>query len=272
MPYKIDIQKNYCSCLGWKFQKKPVYARTCKHLREAGQIIPDTVPPFQKYNPPDIMLYSSDQRQIKNKWLYSEKLNGVRGFWDGKKMLSRNGTVIHLPKRISKQLPTDLKLDGEFWGPTRTFQNIVNATQSQSESKYWRGVYFYIFDCHSKEPYIERYNRIKLLPRVCKQTPILKSNIVRKLNTVIKRGGEGLILRDPAGLYKNRGRTTLVVKVKPIHVGAATYIGNNTFKESSTGIVFKMKSKDTAIFDNVSFQYVGRTRNNKPEYPKRTQL
>ena len=45
----------------------------------------------------------------------SEKLDGVRCFWNGKTMFSRNGNRFECPEWFKKQLPTDIALDGELW-------------------------------------------------------------------------------------------------------------------------------------------------------------
>ena len=48
-------------------------------------------------------------------WLISEKLDGVRCFWDGKQMFSRNGNLFVPPAWFAEILPKDIALDGELW-------------------------------------------------------------------------------------------------------------------------------------------------------------
>lgn len=48
-------------------------------------------------------------------WLMSEKLDGVRCFWNGSTMYSRNGNKFFPPKWFKDALPKDLALDGELW-------------------------------------------------------------------------------------------------------------------------------------------------------------
>ena len=45
----------------------------------------------------------------------SEKLDGVRAFWDGKDFYSRNGNRFHAPAYFKEGLPNHA-LDGELWG------------------------------------------------------------------------------------------------------------------------------------------------------------
>jgi len=48
-------------------------------------------------------------------WLISEKLDGVRCFWNGKEMFTRNGKPFYPPDWFKDLLPSDLALDGELW-------------------------------------------------------------------------------------------------------------------------------------------------------------
>jgi DNA ligase-1 len=48
-------------------------------------------------------------------WYMSEKLDGVRCFWNGKNLYSRNGNVFYPPDWFKDLLPKDLALDGELW-------------------------------------------------------------------------------------------------------------------------------------------------------------
>jgi len=44
----------------------------------------------------------------------SEKLDGVRAYWDGKQFLSRQGNLYHAPAWFTEHLPA-VPLDGELW-------------------------------------------------------------------------------------------------------------------------------------------------------------
>ena len=47
-------------------------------------------------------------------WLMSEKLDGVRCYWNGKTMYSRAGNKFHAPDDFKAKLPK-IELDGELW-------------------------------------------------------------------------------------------------------------------------------------------------------------
>ena len=48
-------------------------------------------------------------------WYMSEKLDGVRCFWNGTTMYTRNGNLFFPPDWFKDMLPKDLALDGELW-------------------------------------------------------------------------------------------------------------------------------------------------------------
>jgi DNA ligase-1 len=47
------------------------------------------------------------------RWV-SEKLDGIRALWDGKKFVTRTGYVIDAPTKFSRHFPKE-HLDGELW-------------------------------------------------------------------------------------------------------------------------------------------------------------
>ena len=48
-------------------------------------------------------------------WYMSEKYDGMRLYWDGLKLITRNGKVVKAPEFITKTLPNTEHLDGELW-------------------------------------------------------------------------------------------------------------------------------------------------------------
>src|SRR4029079_10657667 len=47
-------------------------------------------------------------------WWMSEKLDGVRAYWDGKQFLSRKNNIFYAPDWFTDGLPAH-PLDGELW-------------------------------------------------------------------------------------------------------------------------------------------------------------
>ena len=54
----------------------------------------------------------------------SEKLDGIRAYWDGKELLSKNGNKIYAPTWFLHNLPP-FEIDGELWTKRDDFENIL---------------------------------------------------------------------------------------------------------------------------------------------------
>ena len=101
MVYKVDIAKNYCSCPHWKYQKRNVRLRECKHLlaaREHAGIYTTREASMKMGIPPSFMLISNTVPSHLPPCLsWSRKYDGIRVQWscaDGL-MRTRNGMVLH---------------------------------------------------------------------------------------------------------------------------------------------------------------------------------
>jgi DNA ligase 1 len=120
-----------CSCPGWRFQSLPIERRSCRHLRDirgyaaeearVGVVLSDAKPPKTLVKPPPLLLAESWDGDLDPKgfWM-SEKLDGVRAFWDGKQFLSRLGNRYHAPAWFTEGLPLE-PLDGELWIDRKKF-------------------------------------------------------------------------------------------------------------------------------------------------------
>src|SRR6185436_12194449 len=95
-----------CSCPAWRNQSVAIEKRTCKHLKklrgEAEEIarVGTSTPPTRKSveraeaqakAAPVLLAESWDGLLDPSGWWLSEKLDGVRAYWDGTKLLSRLG-------------------------------------------------------------------------------------------------------------------------------------------------------------------------------------
>ena len=86
----------------------------------------------------------------------SEKLDGVRAYWDGRQFLSRLGNRYHAPDWFTAGLP-DVPLDGELWIGRKKFQRTVSIVRRQDRSEHWKEVRFLVFDAPaSGGPFEER--------------------------------------------------------------------------------------------------------------------
>ena len=81
-----------------------------------------------------------------SEWLMSEKLDGIRCYWDGACMYTRVGNIINAPKEWKEQLPK-IALDGELWSSRDEFQSIVSIVKRKTpDSDNWKKIKFMVFD------------------------------------------------------------------------------------------------------------------------------
>jgi DNA ligase-1 len=86
------------------------------------------------------------ERDDPSDWLMSEKLDGVRCYWNGTSMFTRNGNKIFAPQEWKAKLP-DIALDGELWSSRDNFQSIVSTVRrNEPEAERWKEIKFMIFD------------------------------------------------------------------------------------------------------------------------------
>ena len=155
-------------------------------------------------------------------WLMSEKLDGVRGYWDGKQLLSKNGNRLYPPEAFVRDWPP-FPVEGELWGGRSRFEKTVSIVKKQQPHNGWLQLKFAIFDVpQSDGRFIERMARaIEWLAEhptpyayVIPQAKVRDSDhLQQELKRIESLGGEGLIVRRPDTYYKD-GRTAEILKVK----------------------------------------------------------
>src|SRR4051794_21680955 len=97
-------------------------------------------------------------------WWLSEKFDGVRSFWDGGSMISRNGRRIFCPHWFTENFPTGVTLDGELWIERGELELLNGTLKSNKDDPAWKAVSFMVFDLpSSKEPYEKRIHDLKEL-------------------------------------------------------------------------------------------------------------
>jgi DNA ligase-1 len=225
-----------CTCPAWRNQSQPIERRTCKHLRKLrgdaaeetrlGGAIPVRVKATPeggaKEGPPLLLAERWDRLANLSGWWMSEKLDGVRAYWDGERFLSRLGNVYHAPDWFTKGLP-DVPLDGELWIARKAFQRTVSIVRRQDKTELWREVRYLVFDAPAHGGHFEQRLEFfqEILTRrkppfaaahpheVCKSLDHLRAELAR----VEALGGEGLMLRQPRSKYEI-GRSSTLMKVK----------------------------------------------------------
>jgi len=95
-------------------------------------------------------------------WLISEKLDGVRCFWNGTTMYSRNKNEFYPPEWFTDQLPKDLALDGELWTKREDFQKAVSIVKKKYPHDDWKYITYKVYDAPLVDlPFEQRLEVVK---------------------------------------------------------------------------------------------------------------
>ena len=256
-----------CSCPAWRNQSLPIEKRTCKHLRKylgeeheaarlgsaamsgkaAGKKTSAKGKPAATAGasgdattdstvvPPQLLLAHKWETDMKiDGWWMSEKLDGVRAYWDGSRFLSRQGNELHAPEWFVQKLPT-WPLDGELWHGRKEFQKAVSIVRRQDKSEHWKAIRYVVFDAPGDDgPFEERMARLEKYFQDAKPeyAELLKQekchdaeHLKRELARVEALGGEGLMMRSPGSRYE-AGRSATLLKVKSFQDAEARVIGH----------------------------------------------
>ena len=154
------------------------------------------------------------QQQDPTGWWMSEKYDGVRAYWTGSKMVSRSGREIRLPDSIRELMPS-IALDGELWVRRGMQQDALVLLQSKNELL-WKNASFCVFDVPEvKKPFEERLEVLKNLTsnNFVKVIEFVKcsnkEHLQQFFKSVIEKGGEGVMLREPESMYVAKRSNTL---------------------------------------------------------------
>ncbi len=241
-----------CSCPAWRNQSTAIEKRTCKHLRKLrgdaaeeariGGALPQRpartkagdAEDSEDSGPPLLLAESWDNAADLSDWWMSEKLDGVRAYWDGKQFLSRQGNLYHAPDWFIEGLPA-VPLDGELWIDRKKFQRTVSIVRRQDKSDLWNEVRYLVFDAPAAIGGFE--DRLAFLKDAlskgatafARQHPHERCKNLESLRTELARieslGGEGLMLRQPGSKYV-AGRSATLLKVKTFHDAEAVVTGH----------------------------------------------
>ena len=240
---------------------------------------------------PKLLLLKVYKDQNISGWVMSEKLDGIRAYWNGKELISRSGKIIHAPKWFTKNYPP-FEIDGELWSKRGDFENISSIVRDKTPSQKWHEIKHYIFEVpNAKGGLFERLAKVKPYEgkyiKIIEQIPIKNRKQMQDfLHQVEAKGGEGIVVRDPNATYINR-RTSKALKVKSfldaeckvvkILKGKGKYstkmgsieckLSNGTLFKIGSGFSDKQRSNPPHIGDIVTFKYKEMTKYGKPRFP-----
>lgn len=307
-----------CSCPAWRNLGGPIDTRVCKHIKaniDPACLLPQAVnPPAQvtpavpavrltktgkvstavggvvkKSTAPPVLLAHPWDKSDPTGWWMSEKLDGVRAWWDGEKFISRLGNTYHAPEWFKALLPNTV-LDGELWVGRRQFQKTISVVRKlvPTDSE-WQDITYVLYDAPTHGGVFE--DRIKYLEslfptfshnngagvgQVCVLEQIqVKSaeHMQTMLSSVEALGGEGLVIRQAGSLYES-DRSWTCQKVKTFiddeaevigytdgrgkhkgRVGALVVKWGDKEFEIGTGLTDKDRENPPAIGSIITFRY-----------------
>ncbi len=230
----------------------------------------------------------------------SEKLDGVRGYWDGKQLLTRQGYPITAPQWFIDNLPQQ-PLDGELWIGRGQFDAISALVRSapgdnlELWSQQWRQVKYMLFDLpYSPARFSHRLTQLRNIVNdvdrdwiqlIDQRRLATDTELMVLLEQVVTDGGEGLMLHHEDAIYK-QGRSSDLLKLKLWQDAEARVIGYQPGKgkyagmlgallvEMPTGVRFKLGSGFTdqqrknppEIGSMVTYKYTGVSDNGVPRF------
>jgi len=247
-------------------------------------------------SPPPLTLAKTYQNKVdlKQYWI-SEKLDGVRAYWDGQQLISRQGNPYSAPAWFTKNFP-EKALDGELWLGRQQFQALLSIVKKkQAVDKEWKTVRYFVFDLpHSNKSFNQRLTELEKTIylsnspylKVVKQYRLNdKTALLKELDRAVSIGAEGLMLHKADSHYQ-AGRNNDLLKVKPYYDAEATVIKHiggkgkytgllgSLLVETAEGVQFKIGSGFSdqqrkyppKIGDVITYKYYGKTLKSIPRF------
>ena len=212
-------------------------------------------------SPPSLQLANvyHSEIEVEDYWV-SEKLDGVRAYWDGTRFLSKNGNVYEAPDWFIENLPS-FALDGELWMARNTFDELSGIVRKKSPiDAEWRKVSYQVFDLPgSPATFDVRLSTLNTLfgaesqgrqPSAAAIKPewlvVIKqfkvshhADLMHELDRVTQQGGEGLMLHLGVSLYHGR-RDDDLLKLKQYFDAEAKVLEHYPGKGKYTGLLGAM--------------------------------
>lgn len=257
---------------------------------------------------PELLLLGQwNQNQNIDGWLVSEKLDGIRAYWDGHKLLSRQGHKINAPDWFIKDLPP-FELDGELWMEREKFAETFSIVSQYQPDNRWHKIGYYIFEVPNQaggllerlqvmREYLDKYSLAHV--HIIEQKPIAnRQQVEGLLASISAQGAEGLVIRKADEPYQTgRLKTAFKLKLKQdaecevvgYTSGKGKYINQvgalkcrllaeqiqrlfpdlaiDTVIKIGSGLTDRLRAQPPVIGSRIQFEYSGLTKNGLPRFP-----
>ena len=175
----------------------------------------------------------------------SEKLDGVRAFWDGERLISRGGNAFSAPSWFTAGFPR-VALDGELWTGRGRFEETASIVARSIPHDGWRQVRYMVFDLPAAPDVFDvRLQNLRavvatsqneFLAVVVQEKIADHKSLLNKLDEVTLAGGEGLMLHRGDSRYHG-GRGMDLLKLKRFDDAEGIVIAHNPGKGKFTGMM-----------------------------------
>jgi DNA ligase-1 len=215
-----------------------------------------SLPALSADEPPRLLLAETVRSDTDvTRYLVSEKLDGVRAFWDGRVLVTRGGHVINAPAWFVEHFPARA-LDGELWAGRGQFERTSATVRRQTpDDAEWRQLRYMIFELPQAEgDFRERVRAMQAIVaeaavpwlRAVEQFTVRdRKELDAKLARVVKAGGEGLMLHRADAPYLT-GRHDALLKMKPLYDAEATVVGHLPGKGKYLGMLGALRVRTEA--------------------------
>lgn len=258
------------------------------------------IPPLQAIaaTPPRVMLPTAYKSGIAvDQYWVSEKLDGVRGRWDGRRLWTRSGQSIDPPAWFTAGWPA-LPMDGELWVARGRFEQASDTVRAlHASDRAWRRMHFMVFDLPADPGRFEV--RVLHMRKLLGNTGIAwlrpipqfrvddAATLDARLEQIAAAGGEGLVLHHRDTRY-HAGRSEDLLKYKPYDDAEARVVAHTAGRgkyegmlgalivQRADGLRFRIgsgfsdaqRASPPAIGSNVTYRYNGLTANGVPRFAR----
>ncbi|OYX27929.1 MAG: DNA ligase [Hydrogenophilales bacterium 32-62-9] len=232
----------------------------------------DTLPPA-----PAMLLAGvyAEHVDVTQYWV-SEKYDGVRAQWDGKRLRFRGGGVVAAPAWFTEGFPATA-LDGELWIARDQF-DALSGTVRKLDDFSARVQQMQTLAAHAGVPWLQAVEQSRVADR---------AELMRRLDAVVKAGGEGLMLHRADAPYLT-GRSDVLLKLKPWQDAEAVVVGYKPGKgkyqdmtgalemempdgrrfHMGSGLSDALRRQPPPIGTRITYRYQHLTKNGMPRFPR----
>lgn len=240
-------------------------------------------------------VYASDVDP--SQYWVSEKFDGVRAQWDGRTLRFRGGGLVPAPAWFTANFPA-LPLDGELWIARGRFDALSGTVRRiEPVDAEWRQVRYLIFELPGAAgDFSERVRQMQAvlaragvpwLQAVEQARVADKSELMQRLDAVLRAGGEGLMLHRADAPYRT-GRSDVLLKLKPWQDAEAVVVGhllgNGKYRgltgalqmetpdgkrfRIGSGLTDALRRQPPPIGTRITYRYQQLTKNGVPRFPR----